>query len=141
MKGFTLVEVIISFGIVAVIAGMSAPVYKIMQQKNDLATAEFAVASTLRRAQLLAQAAKGDSDWGVHIENYQITVFKGQDYSSRDVNSDEVFSISPHISTSGLTDIIFNQLTGFPELTGLITLSAPDDSRNITINERGSIEY
>jgi len=141
MKGFTLIEVIISISIIAILAGISMPVYKIMQQKNDLETAEFVVASAVRRTQILAQAAKGDSDWGVHVENSQITIFKGQNYTTRDVNSDESFSISSRILTNGLTNIIFNKLIGLPGSTGLITLSILDDSRNITINEKGAIEY
>jgi len=141
MKGFTIIEVIISLSIIAILAGISMPVYKIMREKNDFETAEFTVVSALRRAQILAQATKQDSDWGVHIENSQITIFKGQNYVNRDVNSDENFSISSNILTSGLTDIIFNKLTGLPGSIGPIILSAPDDSRNITINEKGAIEY
>lgn len=141
MKGFTLIEVAVSLGIIAIIVGISMPVYKIMRQKNDLRTAEFAVVSALRRAQILAQAEKEDSDWSVHIENSRITVFKGRNYANRDTSGDESFFISSGISTDNLTDIFFNKLTGLPGSAGLITLSISNDSKNITINEKGAIEY
>lgn len=117
------------------------PVYKIMQQKNDLKMAEFTVVSALRRAQVLAQAAEGDSDWGTHIENSQISIFKGANYANRDVISDEKFPISSRILPSGLADVIFDKLTGLPEQTGQIILSSSDDSKIITINEKGAVEY
>ena len=141
MKGFTLIEIIITLSIVSILTGISVPVYKIMQQKNNFKMAEFVIVSAVRRAQILAQAAKEDSSWGVHIENSQVTIFKGSDYIGRDISSDEKKFIASYISIGGLTEIIFNKLTGTPGLAGVITLLASNNSANITINEKGAIEY
>ena len=141
MRGFTIIEVLIVLSIVAILSGISLPVYKIMQQKNDLKMAGYVTVSAMRRAQILAQAAKEDSSWGIHIENSQVIVFKGSNYANRNTSRDENFVVPSHISTGGLTDIIFDKLTGMPQSIGLITFSISNDSINIIINEKGAIEY
>ena len=82
MKGFTIIEVIIALSVVAILTGISLPIYKIMQQKNDLKMAEYVAVSAMRRAQILSQSVKEDSSWGVHIESSQIIVFKGSNYAN-----------------------------------------------------------
>jgi len=140
-RGFTLLEVLLVIAIIAILAGMGLPVYQTFQVRNDLDLAVNATSQSLRRAQFLSQAVEGDSSWGVYIQPESMTIFRGNSYASRDVNYDEVFSLSGIITPSGVGEIIFDKLTGSPQNTGIITLSTPNDSRTITINEKGMISW
>jgi len=139
--GFTLIEVLVSISIIAILAGISVPAYKVLQEKNNLETAKITITSALRRAQVLAQASKDDSEWGLHIEAGQGTIFRGADYSSRDIQSDENFSLSLQVAFSGLSDIIFSKLFGFPQTNGAITLTNANETKDITINQKGLIDF
>ena len=63
--GFTLLEVLLSVAIIALIAGIGTPVYQSFQTRNDLDVVTNTVAQSLRRAQVLARASDGDTTWGV----------------------------------------------------------------------------
>ncbi len=141
MRGFTIVEVIITIAVITILGGISVPVYKVFQAKNDLGVAENTVVQTLRRAQVLSQAIKGDMNWGLKVENGKVTIFKGLDYASRDSNADEVFDLPRRVNPSGLTEIVFSKFSGLPETTGAILLSTKDETKEITINEKGTVDY
>ena len=81
-------------------------------------------------------------NWGVKILSENIVVFKGLNYAGRDVNYDELYSTSASVTPSGLSEIVFDKLTGLPQTTGTITLtSANGDVRTIIINAKGSVTY
>ncbi len=139
--GFTLLELLLSVAIVALLAGLSLPVYRTLMQKNDLDIATTSVGQSLRRAQVLSQAVDGDTTWGVNTQNYHITIFKGASFAARDTNFDETFDVPITISISGTTEVVFTKFTGLPQTTGTINLSTANDSRLVTINAKGTITY
>lgn len=141
-KGFTLLEVLLSIALVAVLAGMSIPIYQSFQNKNDLDIAAAAAVQSLRRAQVLARAVDGDTSWGVRLQSGSVVLFKGTSWAGRDSNYDEVFEISSSLALSGLSEIVFSKFSGTPQVTGNITLtSVNNDARTITINSKGTIGY
>ena len=141
-KGFTLLEVLLSLAAIALISGISIPVYQSFQARNDLDIAATTYAQTLRRAQVLSRAVDGDIAWGVYIVSGSITLFKGTDYGTRDSNFDEVFEMPASITPSGIAEIIFTKFTGLPQTTGSVTLTSyTNETRIITINARGTINY
>lgn len=138
-KGFTLIEIFLSITIIGIILGMTAPVYSQFLKRNDLSIAGEATLGGLRRASSLAVAGIEDDDWGVNVDNGGVIIFKGNDFSGRDVNFDEVQDFSPNIIVSGIQQIIFSKLSGLPSDSGTITIeNNAGNSRNITINEEGS---
>ena len=139
--GFTLVELIVSVAIIAIISGFSFSGYKIFQSKNDIDTAKQTVVVSLRRAQLLSQSVNGDSKWGVRVEKGAAIIFKGETYATRDQLADEKYLMPDTISILGLSEITYTKLHGFPDAIGTITLSGPSDSGSVTINSKGTIEY
>lgn len=141
MKGFTLFETIISLTIIGVVLSLSFPVYKNFQEENNLLVGRNTLVHALRRAQILARASKGDSSWGTYINSGKVIVFQGSNYLNRDVSFDEVFSIPSNITTSGLSEIIFSNFSGFPDITGVITLFVGEKKQEITINEKGTVDY
>ncbi|MCA9364015.1 prepilin-type N-terminal cleavage/methylation domain-containing protein [Candidatus Kaiserbacteria bacterium] len=141
-RGFTLIELLLSVALIAAIGGIGAPVYQSFQVRNDLDVAAVTLAQTLRRAQLLSQAVDGSSTWGVSVTSGSITLFRGADYASRDVGYDEVSGVPLTITPSGVSEIVYTTITGEPQTTGTITLTASiGEMRTITLNEKGTITY
>lgn len=140
-RGFTLLEVILSLAVVAILTGLSLPVYRTLMTKNDLDVATVTVVQTLRRAQTLSIAVDGDTNWGVKVQSEGITLFKGTSYALRDSIFDETFAIPTTITTGGVSETIFSKLLGAPQTTGTITLSTDNDSSSITLNSKGMVSY
>jgi len=140
--GFTLLEVLLVVLLVGLLAGIGIPVYHALQTRNDLDIAQAAAAQNLRRAQVLASAADGDTSWGVRVQTGSVVVFKGASFAGRDQNYDETFEISSSIVPSGLAEIVFSKYAGLPQSIGTITLtSAANEQRVITINSKGMVGY
>ena len=142
LKGFTLLEVLLSLAILALLAGLSAPVYLNLQSRNDLAVATTTLAQTLRRAQTLAMAVASDSTWGVKVQTGNFTLFKGLGYSARDPSFDEIFDLPSNLISSGPSEIIFSKFTGEPQTTGNITLTnVNNENRTLSVSPKGMISY
>lgn len=142
MKGFALLELLLSIAVVAILSGLSVPVYQSFQVKNDLDVAVNTVAQGLRRAQVSSQSVDGDIGWGVNVGNSTIIVFKGSSFISRDSTFDEVFDLPSTITPSGLQEIVFNKFSGLPQSSGTITLfSSISETKTLTVNGKGMVEY
>ncbi len=133
---------LLSVAAITIIAGISVPVYQSFQNRNDLDIATVAIAQSVRRAQLLAQAVDGDVSWGVKIQSGSIAVFKGTSYAARDTTFDETFDVPTSITPSGVSEIVFAKFTGLPATTGTTTLTSNiNETRTITINAKGMVGY
>ncbi|MFC1598315.1 Tfp pilus assembly protein FimT/FimU [Patescibacteria group bacterium] len=142
LGGFTLLEMLLTIAMVALLAGLSVPVYQSFQVKNDIDVAVNITAQTMRRAQALSRAMDGDTTWGIYVQSGTITMFQGASYGGRDATYDEDFDIASIIAPSGLTEVVYDKLTGDPQSTGTLTLtSTASQTRTITINEKGTISY
>lgn len=139
--GFTLLEVLLSVAAIGILAGFSLPVFRTMLTKNDLDIATVTTAQTLRRAQVLSQAIDGDTSWGVKVQSGSITLFKGTSFAGRDSSFDEVFEVPTNVSISGISEIVYAKLTGLPQTTGNTTFSTENDTKTISINEKGMASY
>ena len=141
-SGFTLVELLLSLAIIAIITGMTIPIYQSFQVKNDLDLTSAILAQSLRRAQLLAEAVAADSNWGVYLQEEKMTLFKGDSYLFRDQTADEDFSIAKSITPGILREIIFAKFTGLPLTVGTMVLTSTNNEvKNITINSQGMVNY
>lgn len=141
-KGFTMIEILLSFAIIGIIGGMTMPMYRTFMIRNDLDVAVSTVAQNLRRAQALAVSSDGDMTWGLHVGVGGILIFKGPSYVLRNDMFDENTSMPTSIVPSGLTEVVFSKVTGIPQATGTFILtSQANEERTITINEKGTIEY
>lgn len=142
MKGFTLIEVLLSVAVIGLLTALSAPLYQSFQVRNDLDIAAGTVAQDLRRAIILSRAVDGDSSWGVSVQSNTVTVFKGASFAGRDATFDETDTVPASISLTGLSEVVMAKLTGLPATTGTITLnSSVNHSRVVTINAQGMVSY
>ena len=155
-KGFTLLELLLCFALIALLLGVSTPIYFSLFSRNDLAVATNEVAQSLGRASFLSAASQGDCAWGVKVIDGSIVIFKGAvvnnvcdaapTYSTRDADYDEIYSIASSVSVnqSGITEVVFYKMTGLPvpQDIGTITLTSTNgESKTITINAKGTITY
>ena len=141
-KGFTLPEILLSVSLLAIIGGMTIPSYHTFIVRNDLDLATATLTSNLRRAQSLSQSADGDMTWGVHLGVGSILLYKGASYVLRDTNYDQNTQIPKSIVPTGLSEITFSKVFGVPNATGTFTIkSQVNEIRNITINEKGMVDY
>ena len=135
-------EMLLSVGILAMLAALSLPVYQSFYNRNELDITAQNLAGALRRAQTYARAGHNDNQWGVEIQPTAITVFQGGTFAGRDTSYDEVSAISAGTTVGGLSEVLFAKLSGTPVSTGSVTLtSANNETRTVTINAQGMVSY
>ena len=106
-NGFTIIELMITVALVAVVVAFSLPAYQSFQVKNDLDVAVNTIVQSLRRAQMLAQASDGDTSWGVKVQSGSIVLFSGASFSARDTAYDENFDLPSTITPAGVTEVVY----------------------------------
>lgn len=143
MRGFTLLEVLLAIATLAILVGVSAPVLQNFQGRSDLDAAVMTQVATLRRAEELSRGISNDSQWGVKMATGTATLFKGSSFSTRDSSFDESAEISEYVSISGANEFVFSRLGATTTAIGTTTMLflTTGDSRSITVNKKGSIEY
>jgi prepilin-type N-terminal cleavage/methylation domain-containing protein len=145
MKGFTLIEMLLTVAVISLLATISVPIFQSFQVRDDLNIAVDTIAQSLRRAQTLSVSGTHDYEWGLYVTTGTIAIFGGEDpvsYASRKPAYDETFGLPEAISPSGLSEVVFSRLYGLPNVTGSFMLSTTiNATRTITINEKGGLEY
>ena len=142
MRGFTLLEVLLTMALITVMVSVALPVSLAMLTRNDLDVSVVTWVHDLRRAQVLSRASDGGVRWGVSLSSSTITLFQGESYANRIQSSDESYALPSSITATGTQEIVFIKMTGLPQATGTTTLTANSgDVRTIIINAKGTIEY
>ena len=140
-KGFTLLELMLVVAMIGLIAAFSITVGTGFLWRTDLSQAQYTTVVSLRYAQLLSQAGEENADWGVHIEDNELTIFNGSVFESRDVTKDEEYDLG-RVTISPAMDIIYEKFSGKPyEDSSEIQLVTDQDTASITINSEGNVEY
>jgi prepilin-type N-terminal cleavage/methylation domain-containing protein len=142
MRGFTLIELVIVLAIMLMLSAIVGTLSSNTLPKNQLQSESETIVENLRRAQALTIAGKQDQLWGVHLTSSTLTLFAGTSYATRDTQYDQVRSLPAGLSVSGLTDVVFEAITGETTNTGTTTLTADATSEtvSITVNARGLVE-
>ncbi len=140
-KGFSLVELLIVFSMIAVLSAVSITMYTQIKNKNNLEVSTTSIVQALRYAKMNAEQVNDDEKWGVYVTSDKVTVFKGNSYSNRDASSDQDLNLPGGVEVSGLDEVLFNKVSGIPEEEGAIILSNSDSTVTIVINEKGTVSY
>ncbi|MBI5135378.1 DNRLRE domain-containing protein [Candidatus Uhrbacteria bacterium] len=139
--GFTLIEIVLTVALVAIIATSTAVLSLTLLRTNDLDNAVTSVVSALYRAQTLSRAGDHDSAWGVNIQPGIMTLFSGSAFESRNQSLDQTSDIPTTISASGITELVFAKTTGLPSSAGVIVLTHNIvGDRRLFINSIGTID-
>jgi len=158
ISAFTLIELIISISIIAILAGVGFMSIVNYKQRQDLTSTTQEIIEVVRNAQnrSLSQEATSTAGsggrWGVYFENPAsgtdfYDLFKGTTYASGTMVSRSVLpsNIQFDIPASGSSStIIFSPITGLPNAATTIKISlisSPTSSSTITINTNGTINY
>ena len=140
MKSFTLVEVLLVIGIIAILIAIIAPMGIDFYKNQQLDNSTQMIINTLRRAQLKAMSIELDANYGVYFTEGSYTLFKGNSFADRDVQYDELFELSSFISINETPkEFVFSKFEGEPSINGDIFLTNGLDNQTININEIGRV--
>jgi prepilin-type N-terminal cleavage/methylation domain-containing protein len=120
--GFSAIELVLVIALIAVVAGVSVPMYRRYQTRSDLQLATEQVVQGINRARLLSQAGQGDSAWGFAVGSG--VLFKGSMWAVRDPAYDELYPMPNGVVTAGIPQVSFSKIEGRPSATGMIIMTA-----------------
>ena len=130
-RAFTAIETALTFGIIALTAGFTVPMYRNYQVRSDLDLVTEQTVQALRRAQILSQSGENNSAWGLYVQ--EGTLFQGDAYAIRDPQYDETYPVPSTINTSGLPEVVFTQPDGIPDRTGEIIIQGLNGEKRIIV--------
>jgi prepilin-type N-terminal cleavage/methylation domain-containing protein len=149
-KGFTLIEMVIAIGLLAILASLGLVVSMDNYRGHSFRDERDVVVSALQKARsrAISNVCKGEScdngkPHGVFLRDQEYVIFQGSSYLNRDERYDEVIvSNAGAVELSGVDEIVFSRLSGSVEETGLITVSDKTGrSSDIYINNEGLITW
>lgn len=139
MKAFTLIETLFSILIFIFLISFitfGVDFYKRQEIENQAQN----ILETLRKAQIKSISGEHDSSFGVYFEERRYILFKGNSFSQRDPNFDEIFNLPPLIKLESVSEIVFLKTEGIPKNGGEeIILKGDSEIRKIKINDAGAI--
>lgn len=151
-RGFTLVELLISVAILAIMGAMGAVSLSGFRRDRQLELAASDITYTLRRAQSAAIAQENSSAWGVHFDNPSsgadsFSLFYGNSYATGTIlsmNRLSSFLDYSDPSTGSTKDVLFAKATGLPGASTTIVIiraGVASSSRTVTVNAIGKASY
>lgn len=141
-KGFSILELLLTMALLAIIGGLAIPVSLQYLRRNDIWQTSSYLANAYRRAQVLSQSIDGNETWGVKAQTSSIVVFRGSSYANRNTNFDETTIIADNISFSGMTETVFSRVYGLPSIYGTTSISNfYNQTSSIYLNAKGFVSY
>ena len=150
--GFTLVELIISIGILVILAGVSFISIINYKQRQALSSASQEIVTVIRNAQDRSISQEDGNRWSIHFENplsgsafYDL--FQGLNYATNTIVSRNVLPSGVQFDTpvaGSSSTIIFSPVTGLPNSQATIKISLINNSNNsstIIVSVNGEIQY
>jgi prepilin-type N-terminal cleavage/methylation domain-containing protein len=147
--GFTLIEVIIVMSLLTIIGGLvtfaNFDVWRGYNFRGEydllIAVLQKARSQSINNICLGISCTEGQSH-GVKILPDKYTIFQGTTYDPSDPLNED-FEASGRVSHSGISEVVFRQLSGDVDLAGDIILNEIDGFRSETIfiNNEGRISW
>ena len=120
-EGFTFIELIIVIALIFLFSGLIFPINYSVFKESTIRNQARNIENSLRKAQAVAIANRGDSSSGIKFFQTSYALFEGESYSGRRKAMDMVFALPIAISFSGVEEIVFEKTTGLPIFPGLIS--------------------
>ncbi len=141
--GISMLEIVLSMTIFAIIAVSALPFFMSLIAKNKLDSTKLLAAQGVRRAMMKAQAAEADSAWGLKLMADKIVVFSGDNYINRNGQYDQVMPIDYNVVFSGDTELVFGKLTGelAADKSFVIMVQSTGESKTVSVNRYGALTY
>jgi prepilin-type N-terminal cleavage/methylation domain-containing protein len=143
-SGFTLIEILMVIGIIAVIASfgmlMSMDFYRGFAFRSEQNT----LVSVLTKARNKAMANINEKPHGVRVEQGKYIIFEGAAYDPLNPNNIEI-KAAPNVSNNGPVTVVFEQLSGdVPSAYASevqIILTSEGRSSVVSLNSLGRINW
>ena len=151
-SGFTLVEILIILGILAILFTITSLNLSSTIPKNALDGAVSALVSDLKQQQLYALTGasigqNSSSDYGIYFSGSKYTIFHGSTFNANDSSNFEVAFDDLNFSYNGLGSVIVfsknnGEIKNFQPDANTIQISSTsvDKTKSIIINKYGVIE-
>lgn len=145
MKAFSLLEVLITIGVIAILSVIGTGYYRGFFKNVELDLAAKTITSDLRQARAKAMAGEDGLKWGIRFINSASDSYDlfstATDYASGTVRTTTflqgtVIFTSP--VESGILDIIFEKITGTTSAI-TVTISSEGNTKTITITSQGNV--
>ncbi len=136
-KGFTLIELLIAISVIIILIVISFPVFSFFRKESELNTVSEEIVSILRLTQDKTISSEQGSSWGTYFNDTitpnTITVFKGENYATRDTSEDKTSSIRSSVEIFEIdfndmgSEITFKRITGEAVQSGHIAIKTTGD--------------
>ena len=141
-QGFSLIEILIVMGLLAIIAGFGLVVSLDSYRSYNFRSEQNLIISLLQKARNQSINNINEKPHGLHIDQAAktYTLFQGANYAHRDTAEDIIFQGNDNYQLAGLSEIIFTQLSGRVADNGDIILAdGAHPAVIININDEGRI--
>lgn len=142
-KGFTLIELLIAMAIFSGLGVLGLFVGIDFYKSSNFNSERNLIVGILQKARNQSLANINEAKHGVYFKDDEYIIFQGENYLSRASVYDEIIKVSSGIGHQGLSEVVFEQLTGNPGAIGNIILSdiASQRSSTISIQNEGRINW
>jgi prepilin-type N-terminal cleavage/methylation domain-containing protein len=142
MKGFTLIEILISLSILVLVFLAIIP-FGVQSYFRFMINFESQrIIENLRFWQFMAMTQKNDSSFGAYFLPRKIIFFQGSSFENRDPKYDEEIKIPSFLKISpSLNEIVFLKLEGRPKEPFSILIEAGSQKREIEGSSFGIIDF
>jgi prepilin-type N-terminal cleavage/methylation domain-containing protein len=138
-QGFSLLEVVLVVSLLVIMLSIAVPYGLRFFTIERLDSTSRELLEVLRLAQAQAAHQKLDSSFGVYIGQNGFTLFQGNSYASRNVDYDLTYQYSTHVTIEGMTEVVFDQMTGLPQEPGEIIMTSGSRANIIQVNNQGMV--
>lgn len=136
-KGFTLIEIVISLGILAILAALTFTSYSNLQRQLDIDTTAQNIISVIKLARTNTTASNSESNYGVHFETGKYVLFTGNSYTAGaatnkeySLNSSEIYATSLN---GGGSEVIFDRIRGTTSQPGTVSVRLVDQTNQTAV--------
>lgn len=145
--GFTLIEILMVIGIIAILLGMSIVGFRLFEGKTELKSYAQNILTILELARTKTLASEDASQYGVYFEQNKYVLFKGDTYQEEAENN-KTYQLPGRLKINGINlanendSVVFQRISGYAISTGtieIITVSQPATT-TINIYSSGQIE-
>lgn len=144
-RGFTLIEVVLAVGILAISAIIIIPAWQSFSDTVNLGNTAKMIETKVKLAKNYSLSARNDTNYGIHFETDNIVLFAGSVYAAG-APGNQIYNLPDNTEIYGINlngggaDLVFNRLTGTTVNDGTIGLritSRPARAKQASINSQG----
>lgn len=139
--GFTLIELLLVIALMLILGVFMLPVGISYYRTSVLDETTEKIETMLRDAYSASSSGVHDNAHGVKFDTNGYVLFEGLSYDTRVTAEDFFIAIPDVITTSGISEVVFSEITGIPDVSGTLIVSYGSLEKYIIIGPQGHIEH